>query len=361
MGIFNLLTSILETDFLGIPVGKLAAAVLIMILAFFLRRYMLSLVRRKTGKTDTPLKTGNMYVRTILRNSVRPLGFCILILGLYISFKILSFGPSFDLWAGRFLLFLLVITALRLLFKASDGVAEVMARFAEKTESKLDDQLVPLLLKVVKVVFASIAIVFFLQALGYPVSGLLAGLGIGGIAMALAAQDTIAGIFASVSIFLDRPFMVGDFIRVGSTTGTVEEIGLRSTRIRTPEKTLVTIPNKLLMNETIDDLSQRPKRRVDITIGVTYDTTPQQMQKLLDDLREYLHSNEDVDSESVLVHFTAFSDSSLDIEIRLFLCTIAFAEWLSMRERINLEIMKIVSANDLSMAFPTRTIYTVGS
>ncbi|MBN1433961.1 mechanosensitive ion channel family protein [Candidatus Fermentibacterales bacterium] len=366
------LQTVIGFRLLGVPIGRLAAAAAILLVSILIRKMLLGFIRSKLERGDRAgadreeageqqqipkRRLAATYLRAGFRRSLRPIGLAVLVLGLYLALEMLGLPDSLQIWTGRAFLLLIVIDVTWFLFGLIDGAADAMGALADRTESQLDDQLVPLLRKVAKGVVAALAIVFALQAMGYPVGGLLAGLGIGGIALALAAQDTVAGVFASVAIFLDRPFMVGDFIKVGDQIGTVEEIGIRSTRLRTVEKTLVSIPNKILMDERIDNWSMRPMRRVDMKIGVTYSTTPDQMEGLLSDVRTYLASNRDVDDEMILVNFTEFSDSSLDIEMRFFVRTVDYAEWLDMRERINLDVMRMVASRGLSMAFPSTSIY----
>jgi MscS family membrane protein len=243
------------------------------------------------------------------------------------------------------------------LMRVVDAVAEQTSSVAEGTHSRMDDQLIPILRKLAKFLLVAIGIIFYMQSNGYPVSGILAGMGIGGLAMALAAQDSIAGIFASVVIFLDKPFMVEDFVEINGVAGTVEEIGIRSTRIRTAEKTLVTLPNKEIMDSNINNFSRRPMRRAETTVGVTYGTTPDKMRDLLGRLREMLDGDEMVDSGTIFVSFAGFGDSSLDIEMKYFITSADYRVWLERRELINLKIMDIVHDLGLDFAFPSTTVY----
>ncbi len=336
------------------PLGRIAAGILVVLLALIVRKVVIGIFRkgRKSGMDS--------FLFELLHELALPAGSLVLLLGVTLGLALVRPPDAVQIWTGRILNFALTCFVVWALFKSIDAVACSMKRLASSTESKLDDQLLPILQKLAKVAVISLAIVFFLQVLGYPVTGIVAGLGIGGIAIALAAQDSLSSIFASVTIFLDRPFMVGDFVTAAGVTGTVEEIGLRSTRIRTPDKTLVTIPNKQIVNSDIVNLSLRPMRRIDMSIGLTYDTTAQQMEDLLQDMREYLSENADVDDQLVLVNFTEFGDWSLNIDLKFFLKTTNYNEYLGMRERINLNFMRIVGEHDLSIAFPTSTVITQG-
>ncbi|MCK5116245.1 MAG: mechanosensitive ion channel family protein [Candidatus Aegiribacteria sp.] len=334
----------------GIPLGRIVTSLIIILIAFVLRTILRSILKN-TGEK----KFG--FVAALARDLIKPMAFMVIILGVYLSIIIHSLSPSVIDWIQKVFLFLLTVNVLWLLMRTIDAVAEQMTSVADATESRMDDQLVPILRKLAKFILVAIGIIFYMQSNGYPVSGILAGMGIGGLAMALAAQDSISGIFASVVIFLDKPFMVGDFVEVNGVNGTVEEIGIRSTRIRTVEKTLVTLPNKEIMDSNINNYSKRPMRRTATTIGVTYDTTPEKMKELLKQLRLMLKEYAKVDNDNVYVNFTGFGDSSLDIDMKYFIMTVDYRKWLDTKEDINLRVMQIVYDLGLDFAFPSTTVY----
>ena len=332
------------------PAGRVGAALAVFVLTLFIRGIVRALMLRKGAR-------GKGFLRALIARERTPVSFLILILGIYAAVRVLPVSGGLIIWTNRILLLLGTFDVVWLLLRVTDAVSDSMTDLAEGTESQLDDQLVPIMRKAAKVLIVALGIVFYMQAMGYPVSGIVAGLGIGGLAVALAAQDTLSGLFASVAIFLDRPFMVGDFVKVGDVIGTVEEIGLRSSRIRTIGKTLVTIPNKQIIDDVVDNWSLRPMRRTEITVGVTYDTTPGKMEELLARLRTMLDENPDVDDAMKIVNFTTFASSSLNVELKFFLSTADYIEWLNMLEKVNLEIMNIVSGLGLEFAFPSTSVY----
>jgi len=158
-------------------------------------------------------------------------------------------------------------------------------------------------------------------------------------------------------IILDRPFKVGDWIKTGDLEGTVEELGFRSTRIRTFAQTVITVPNNLIANQSIDNISRMPKRRVMMTVGVTYETTPDQMREAVSRIRELLENHDAVDQEFMLVNFTDFGASSLDILVYCFTSTTVWAEYNAARQDICLKIMDTLEGLGLEIAFPSRSIY----
>ncbi len=334
----------------GIPVGGAALSLLIVLLSIVLKMFlaytMKKMSRRSTG-----------FLGALALDVSRPVSFLVVTSGIYMALKVHDLPGSLENTFVKVFLFLFTTEVIWLLLKSIDTVAGSMAKVAQGTESRMDDQLIPILSKLTKFLLVMVGIVFYMQSNGYPVSSILAGMGIGGLAMALAAQDSIAGIFASVVIFLDKPFMINDFVEINGVVGTVEEIGIRSTRIRTLEQTLVTIPNKEIMDSKINNFSLRSMRRTETRIGVTYDTTPGKMRLLLQRLRQMLEEDDMVDDEAVYVYFAGFGDSSLDVDMKYFVKTADYRTWLERREAINLKIMDVVHDLGLDFAFPTTTVY----
>lgn len=288
----------------------------------------------------------------------RPAAWSVVVVGLYLSLNALRPPAVVAAWGGEALA--LGVTALIswLMFRLVNVLTGVLHRWAERTDSTLDDQLVPLVSKAAKVTVGMLATLLALQNLGYSISGLIAGLGVGGLAVALAAQKTLSDLFGSVMLLVDRPFTVGDWIKSpdGSIEGVVEEIGFRSTKVRTFEKTLIYVPNSRLADFIIDNIDRRSIRRVWITIGVTYKTTPDQMTDALARIKEILRSHQGVDQDFYLIRFTDFGESSLDIMVYYFANTTVWDDYLAVREDVNLKIMRIIEDLGLEIAYPTRTI-----
>ena len=347
-----------ELEFQGYTVGDFAVVVGILLLAMVARRVFqliaLNRLRAISKRTDSDIDD------RLIAAVERPVGLLIPLLGFYVALASLRL-PVEPVNVKRFfdvvILLLLALDLTWLLIRLTDVMAVFLQRMARKTDSTLDDQLIPLIRKSIKVAFAVLAFVLVVQNLGYKVTGLLAGLGIGGLAIALAAQSTLANLFGSVTIILDRPFRVGETVQGDGFLGTVEEIGLRSTRVRTFDRTLVTVPNSILANMTLDNWTQRPYRRAKFTVGVTYETKAEQMETAVEKIEEMLVAREDVLEESIVVCFQEFGDSSLDILVHFLTPQTAWADFLTVREEVNLEIMRILAALGLEVAFPTRTVY----
>lgn len=244
-----------------------------------------------------------------------------------------------------------------LVFRVIDVLARALGRASAHTDTKLDDQIVPLARKTAKVVLGLTAAVMIVQNLGYSVTSVLASLGVGGLALALAAKDTVSNFFGSIVVFTDQPFQVGDWVEFDGIEGTVEEVGFRTTRVRRFDKSLVSVPNHTFSTSAIINHSRRPIRRIALSVGLTYSTTPKQMRAILEAVRTLIASHEDIDQSFHFVHFTDFGASSLDLQVYCFTKSTVWVEYLAAREDLMLKIMDVVEEHGSEIAFPTRTVY----
>jgi MscS family membrane protein len=347
-----------QTTVLGIGLGQLALACLIVLLAVALRRVFSTVVvawlRRLAARTGSKLDDA------LLTALDGPIGLAFLIAGLFGAVVVLNL-PVEPTNVRRFfysiLKALVAIDGTWFAFRFIDALAEFLAESARRTDSRLDDQLIPLFRKAAKIFMSVLAVIFVIQNLGYSVASLVAGLGIGGLALALAAQQTLSNLFGSITILVDRPFAVGDWIEGTDFEGIVEEIGLRSTRIRTFAKTQVSIPNAVLANAIVNNWSRMPVRRFKMTIGVTYGTTASQLEAAVEGIRRILREHPGVQPDSSLVNFTEFGSSSLDIFVYYFTNTTVWADSLAVRQDINLKIMRLLESLGVRVALPARTVY----
>lgn len=219
--------------------------------------------------------------------------------------------------------------------------------------------LVPLLGNLLRVTVTIIAVLVALSQFGYPVGTLLAGLGIGGIAVALAAQKTVEHLFGSVSLAADRAFRVGDWVRAGTTEGEVERIGLRSTSFRTHDRTVVRIPNGRLADERIETFGERDRMKLRVNIGVTYDTSPDTLDKIRDELEAVIRAHPQHWPDMLRVNVVGFEDSAIVFDVLAWFTAPTWDEFLRVRHNMLLEFIRVVERNGSSFAFPSRTIYHV--
>lgn len=338
--------------------GRVLVSFLLLLGALMLRKVVVAFAFRALHRLTA--RTTNRFDDRVVDAIEKPAATFVLVLGVFLSLAILNLPSEIErIVLVGFKAGVLVVVFWAFL-RAVDVVADVLFEIATEKGMGIAPFL-PLIKKTARVFFVTIGVILIVQNLGYSVGSLLAGLGIGGLAVALAAQDSIANFFGSIVVAADRPMKVGDFVKIGATMGVVEEVGLRSTRLRTRDKTVVTIPNRAMASEAIENFSAISRRRIEQTIGVTYETKPEQMEALLEELRRILREDEGVDqNEMQLVRFTAFGSSSLDILTVYHAATANFAEAQSVRERINLKTMRAVLGAGLSFAFPTQTIYLEG-
>ncbi|OUR97260.1 hypothetical protein A9Q84_13115 [Halobacteriovorax marinus] len=241
-------------------------------------------------------------------------------------------------------------------------MADVICQFLEKkaleSENKFDDVLIPLVRKSAKFIIFCIGLIFIGDSLTLDMKNILAGLGIGGIAFALAAKDTISNIFGSLTVLLDRPFTIGDWVVIDSKTeGTVVEVGLRSTRIKTFYDSIISVPNGTLINATIDNLGKRTYRRYSTKLGVQYDTPVEKIEALCEGIRQLIISHKWTRKDYFHVYFNSMSDSSLDIMVYLFWKVPDWSAELQERHRLLIDILRLANELGVEFAFPTQTLH----
>lgn len=239
-----------------------------------------------------------------------------------------------------------------------DVASRVFADRAAQSETRLDDQAIPLINKLSKVAVVVLGIVFVLSNVGIDVKGLIAGLGIGGVALAFGAQDTVSNLFGGLTVFTDQPFQVGDWVIIdGKVEGTVEEVGFRSTRVRTFYGSVVTVPNSKVANSNVDNMGKRPFRRVKTTLGLTYDTPPDLIQAFVEGVRAILMAHPDTRKDAYEVHFRSFSASSLDVLVYFFLTNTDWNGELTARSEIFRQILRLADDLGVRFAYPSQSLY----
>ncbi|HVU23619.1 MAG TPA: mechanosensitive ion channel family protein [Opitutus sp.] len=336
---------------------RYAISAIFVIVAFLLRRIVSRVVfgvlRRLARQTETMLDD------KLFDALERPTSVLVMVAGLVAALQVLKLSATSDdaLRYGSTIAFSLVI--FWALLRALDTVLDHAHEMAKQRQMNVA-AFMPWIKKTLIAIFVIFGVLLVVQSLGYDVKALLAGLGIGGLAFALAAQDTLANLFGSVVVAIDQPFKLGEFVKIGSFLGGVEDIGLRSTKLRALDKSLVTIPNKTVAAENITNLSRFIQRRAEQIVSLTYNTPREQMAAVVEDFRKIVLSDDYVDPDSVLIYFRDFAASSLDIWIVYVTKDGDFKKHMATRQRFNLEFMRVVEARGLSFAFPTQTIEFAG-
>lgn len=330
---------------------RLAVAALIFLLALLVRkifsRFIIVLIYKLTYRTRTGVDSA---IVSAFENPLRAL---IVVIGIYLALAYLSLSPTV-MGVVTNLLRSAIIVFIAWGFYNLAGV-DLLKEFSEKL--RFDHGIAEFIAKVLRFIIVALAISIIAQEWGYNVNGFLAGLGLGGLAFALAAQDTVANIFGGIVILMDNPFSLGDWIFTPSVEGTVEEISFRSTRIRTFANAQVTVPNRVLVNEAITNWTRMQKRQVSFHLGLTYNTPRVKLQASVNKIKDLLKNHPGVHPDVILVNFDRFSDSSLDIFLYFFTKTTTWGDFMAVKEELNFKIMEILEEEGVAVAFPSRSIY----
>jgi MscS family membrane protein len=346
----------LARTYLGNTLQEWFLALLIILVAVVLAKvvywFFKTIARRFTTKTRN--KLDDLLIEVI----EKPVTFIAIVVGAWYGINTLTISDSVDIWLNRVFHVLIVVTIAWLLTRLFDSFArQYLEPLVADTDTDLDEQLLPIVNKGTKSLIWILAIILALQNAGYDVAALLAGLGIGGLALAMAAKDTVANIFGGFTIFTDKPFTLNDRVQVSGFDGFVREVGLRSSRIETLDGRIVTIPNAKFADTPVENISAEPSRKVVVKLGLVYDTPPDKMELAMSTLKEIGTSNPNLE-EKVLTAFTEFGDFAMDL---LFIYFIKKdADILATQTEINLAILKRFNDQGLEFAFPTQTLYTKG-
>ncbi|WP_338450162.1 mechanosensitive ion channel family protein [Niallia oryzisoli] len=333
---------------LGISIGIL---VLFILFRNLFTKYVFQLIVKLARKTPTE------FLTKICLSFERPLGWAFIIVGLYVAMDYFPFIEQHNALFLKFLRSMIIVLITWGLFNLSSPTTGILISLNEKMNNKIDLILLPFISRTIRVILVAISISIIGQEFDYDVNGLVAGLGLGGLAFALAAKEAVGNLIGGIVIVTEKPFSIGDWILTPSVEGTVEDINFRSTKIRTFSQALVTVPNSTLANEPITNWSRMGKRRITFNLQLNYKTTKEQIQRVVARIELMLRNNEEVHPDTIMVAFDHYNESSLDILIYFFTNTTVWAEHVKIKHDINLAIMGILEEEGVETAFPSRTIY----
>jgi MscS family membrane protein len=338
----------------NIKVVDIIIAIGILFIAYFLKVQLAKIVLKNlkflTSKTKTSLDDKLLHIIE------PPLQLAILIIGFYLAERWIDID-GFKSIAKSLEKTFITFTIFWVLYRCVNEFSYIFTKFSSKFGKELSDDVANFVIKFLKVIILVIGGMTILEGWGINVGAFVASLGLIGMAFALAAKDTAANLFGSLVIFTDKPFLKGDWILTPEVEGTIESIGIRSTRVRTFAQALVSVPNAIIANSAITNWSRMGKRRIKMRLGLTYSTHVNELEKVLVDIREMLKNHHEVHPDVIMVYFDEFQDSSLSLFCYFFTKTTVWEEYLRVREDINLKIMKIVEDNGCSFAFPSQSIY----
>ena len=340
-----------KIEFLGNPLTEWGIALFYIlgsvIVARILYRIFSNRVKKWTEGTETE-------VDDLLVDAVEePICLAIVIVGFWLGYSHLNFEAT-DEYVAKVFDIAVVLNVTWLASRVLNSlIGYMLNHLSDKNQHSMVNDLAPILKKTIGFEVWTLGIIMALGNAGYDVGALLAGVGIGGIAMAMAAKDFVANIFGGITVFIDRPFRVGDRVKVSGIDGTVIEIGIRSTRIKTLQGRTVTIPNNQFTNTVVENVTAEPSRKMSIQLGLTYDATEKDIQLALDILKKIVDDHEQTE-EDVTVWFSGFGDFSLNVNCTYYINK--QGHWANTPTDINLSILKEFNANKLDFAFPTQTV-----
>lgn len=346
---------LVEREVFGQELWRCLAALGLLILGFLAAKIVSAIIIRWGRGVFKKLDEEN--ADKAAKAIAQPVGFGVTVLGIWLAVDVLRVPEEFEDIITKGLKFLVVMVVAYGVLRLIDLLDAFLKHLVARTETKLDDMLLPVVRKSLKVLVVIIGAMTALQNMGFNVTTLLAGLGIGSLAVAFAAKDTLANIFGSIMIFTDQPFKIGERIKISGVDGVVEEVGIRSTRIRTLDGHLVTIPNGEVANANIENVGRRPTIKRLFKIGVTYDTGYEKVQRAIEIIKEILDQAEGLE-ELKVVRFIEFADCSLNILVLYWVSEPDYlGKFLPIGEGINLEILRRFDAEGIEIAFPTSTVH----
>ena len=338
--------------FWGIPMANLFAALMVfgffLLLRKFFTRIIMSFLTFLAKKSETTIDD------RIINALKEPIRFAFIVIGMHLFFLLIFKENGF---IKLFLESLIIITIFWALIAIVEALKEILYRYSDVNDH-LSKEMSAFIVRIIKIVIFAIGLSAILYTWGVNVTALIASLGLGGLAFALAAKDAASNLFGSIALLMDKSIKVGEWVKIGSVEGVVEDVGMRTTKIRSFQKSLITVPNQVVANSPIENFSRRGIRRIKMRIGLTYDTTSEQIESITQDIRGMLKAHPGISQrDTTLVNFDTFGDSALSIFIYTFTHTAAWDRYLETLEDINIKIMHIVEKNRSSFAFPSQSLY----
>ena len=359
-GFWEEVLKVWDTGIFGTNMGELFLAAGIFLLFLLARKIFfhtaMKSVQRMARKTQTDLDD------QILETLEKPLEFAFVVVGLYIAGQYVILSETLSVIFAQVVRSLIAFTLFWAIFRAIDPLSALFDRAIGLFGSaSMHETVKGFFVKVAKALIVCLGVAAIFQEWGFNVAAVLGSLGLVGMAVALGAQSFIGNMFAGLTIFLDRMFEKGNWIKTPDVEGTVEDIGFRATKVRRFDKALVTIPNSKLASEALVNFSRMTQRRIYWSIGVEYRTTKEQLRDIIQDISDYLHSHPDFETDptktKTFVYLDSFGASSIDLMLYCFTKTTEWGEWLAVKEQLAYKVKEIVEGHGTSFAFPSTSLY----
>ena len=343
---------------LGVELWQFVALVILLVLAFFVflifKKIAYSILQRIQHYITKSIS--NIEVNTVLKKLAQPISLLVTVKFIDIVFPSLQFSLNVNKWIFLGINIAETVFWIYVFLKLVKVIMQIFKQITEKTESKLDNQLVPILNNLLTGVVVVFGFFKVMQLFGVDTTTMLAGATIGGLAFALASQDTVKNFIGTVAIFLDKPFQIGDWISAGEVTGAVEEVGFRSTRVRSADSTIFQIPNSKLSEMVINNSGLRLFRRYNTNLGLRYDTPPELIEAFINGVRRIIKEHPETKSDSYNVEFTGFGDSALLVMMNVYFKSLAWGSEQSSKHRLHMAILKLAAELGVEFAFPSTTV-----
>jgi MscS family membrane protein len=352
----KLLPRQMKTTFFGVHSWKWIGLLYLLVFSLVLFYFFRFIVAESVTKIFDWLGKEHFALR-VLRPVSGPSSLLLVAAIIRMMFPLLQFPVQVSFYAMVFFKIAIPVLLVVVCYKLVDIISLYFERIADKTDSKMDDQLVPLVRKILKVLVVVLGILFVLQNLDFNITGVLAGLSIGGLALALAAQDTVKNFLGSLMIFIDKPFQIGDWVTGDGFDGNIEEVGFRATRIRTFRNSLMYVPNAKLADVISDNHGKRQFRRFNTKLSITYDTSPETIDAFLKGLRLIVENHPNTVNHNYHIYLNDFGASSLDIMFYVFFELPEWGDELKSRENLMFMVLQLAKELNVRFAFPTQTLH----
>lgn len=350
-----------ETEYFLMPTWKWLSLSLVLLLFPFLRR-TLSLILTKLKRSTLVSSSKNIYVQEVIRTPIEiPLSWIFTLIVFISVIDIFDFPRNISKYATLSAQILIGFRWIHLLIMSIDVISAKWSQSIDGHDNS-SAQIIPFAVKTMKVVLVVLGVLITLQNLGINVVSVLAGLGIGGLAVALAGQETVANLFGSLTILIDKPFKLNDYIKVLDVEGTVIEIGFRSTRIKTPTNSMVNIPNSIVAKEKLENLSMRSKRRIRHTITLAYETSLTSIKGFIDEINAFIKNRSDIEAEGVSASLVALNNYSVDIQVTFHVIGNNVDDELNIQQQFLMHVLELADRMKIEIAYPTqKTLVTTTS
>lgn len=328
-----------------------AIFLLFMLLRKLVTSYIFNLVLKFFKKTNTEV------IKKVLLAFEGPMRAFFVVLGIYAALLYLPLEVAQKQLSTRLFRTAIIVLITWGLYNLQSIHSVLFEKFQKKLDVEVDKILFPFISKFLRIVTILLAITVIAQEWDYDINGLIAGLGLGGLAIALAAQNALSNIFGGMVVITDKPFSIGDWIATPTVEGTVEDINFRSTKIRTFAHALTTVPNSTLANEAIVNWSRMGKRRITFNLKVAHTTPVYKLQRCIDRIRKMLEEHPEIHQETIFVRFDSFEANSMSILLYFFTVTTVWAEFLRVKEDVNFKILQILEDEGVLVALPSKSVY----